>query len=332
VGDGVVAAGVAAAASRHAAVAGVHLGGRPPGASPGGQRGEVSAASKQRIAKLEPLSWHTELGRPALCSEIRSHTLSTLSSVLEWHRSSRWVYGEKSPLILVPASPTPLNSGCFRPPQWKTGPAGVPQLAPLPRLFSHPHVQTLLRRAGLAADPSDPPCPHPCFDLLGASPTHPHCVSLTVSPALCLPHCVSLTVSPSLCLPHCVSRTVSPALCLPHCVSLTVSPSLCLPHRLSLMCLPHCIVHCVSLTVSPTVSTSLLYLTPASPSVSFADYGAVVDGTVLATPMIIKALEDIQAHGGGSIFFPAGLILTGTRASPLPLLPHPRFTALSARL
>jgi hypothetical protein len=89
-----------------------------------------------------------------------------------------------------------------------TGPVGVPKPAPLPRLLSHPHLQSVLKTVGLASDPSDPPCPHPCFDLL--------------------------------------------------------------------------------------------------------DYGAVVDGSVLATNIIIKALEDVKAQGGGSIYFPAGIILTGT--------------------
>jgi polygalacturonase len=81
----------------------------------------------------------------------------------------------------------------------------VPKPAPLPRLLSHPHLQSALKSVGLAS--SDPPCPHPCFDLL--------------------------------------------------------------------------------------------------------DYGAVVDGSVLATNLIIKALEDVKAQGGGSIYFPAGIILTG---------------------
>jgi hypothetical protein len=41
----------------------------------------------------------------------------------------------------------------------------------------------------------------------------------------------------------------------------------------------------------------------------------VVDGSVLATNLIIKALEDVKAAGGGSIYFPAGIILTGGGAA-----------------
>jgi hypothetical protein len=106
--------------------------------------------------------------------------------------------------------------------------AGPPTAASPLRSPTHQPAATYSETPGAA--PVRCPWPAPTQVFLTASPSpslSPHCVSLTVSPSLCLSHR----------LPHCVSPTVS----------LTVSPSLCLSHRL-----PHGFSHRVSLTVSPS--------------------------------------------------------------------------------